>query len=155
MVVEHIQKVELVVGEGGTLRQFVYPPAFCPKRHSEDAFGIMVVEERPVAVEVLIHNEETGAYLRARKIHRTQQFHRRPDGKTVLSVRGTTEVRNWVLNFGPWLEVLKPPQLARRGRGFAAPGFAQLQSFQSRAEARAGRGRPGQRQPATLQPQLI
>ncbi len=45
-----------------------------------------------------------------------QKFIERRDGKTVLTmiVRGTTELRNWILGFGPWLEVLKPAAL--RGR---------------------------------------
>jgi WYL domain len=28
-----------------------------------------------------------------------------------MTVRGTTELRNWVLGFGPWLEVLRPAAL--------------------------------------------
>ncbi|MBF6568414.1 MAG: WYL domain-containing protein [Candidatus Binataceae bacterium] len=76
------------------------------------AFGI-IVEEQPADVEILIQNDETEAYLRARNVHPSQRFAKRPDGKTVLAmtVRGTTELRNWVLGFGPWLEVLKPATL--------------------------------------------
>lgn len=46
-------------------------------------------------------------------IHPTQKFHRRRDGKTVLTmrVRGTTELRNFILSLGPWVKVLKPPVL--------------------------------------------
>ncbi len=46
-------------------------------------------------------------------IHPTQKFHRPRDGKTVLTmrVRGTTELRNFILSLGPWVKVLKPPVL--------------------------------------------
>jgi predicted DNA-binding transcriptional regulator YafY len=112
LAVERMLKVELLTGEGGGFQKFVYPPSFRPERYTEGAFGI-IVEEKPVKVQILIHNAETEAYLRARNIHPTQKFIKRRDGKTVLTmtVRGTTELRNWVLGFGPWLEVLKPAAL--------------------------------------------
>ncbi len=112
LAVERMRKAELVVRSDGSLQKFIYPPNFRPDRHTEGAFGI-IVEEQPVEVAILIHNAETETYLRARNIHPTQKFTRRRDGKTVLTmkVRGTTELRNWVLGFGPWLEVLKPRAL--------------------------------------------
>src|SRR5260370_1716650 len=112
MAVERMRKVELLAVEGGGFQKFVYPPAFRPDRHTEGAFGI-IVEEKPAEVQILVHNGETEAYLRARTIHPTQKFTKRRDGKTLLTmtVRGTTELRNWVLGFGPWLEVLKPTAL--------------------------------------------
>ena len=114
LAVERMRKVELLAGEGGGFQKFVYPPSFRPDRHTEGAFGI-IVEEKPVEVQILIHNAETEAYLRERNIHPTQKFAKRRDGRTILTmtVRGTTELRNWVLGFGPWLEVLKPPALRR------------------------------------------
>ena len=88
-----------------------------PDRYTEGAFGI-IVEENRAEVQILIHNPETEAYLRERNIHPTQKFTKRRDGKTVLTmtVRGTTELRNWVLGFGPWLEVLKPTALRQELR---------------------------------------
>ena len=114
LAVERMRKVELLAGEGGGFQKFVYPPSFRPDRHTEGAFGI-IVEEKPVEVQILIHNAETEAYLRERNLHPTQKFAKRRDGRTILTmtVRGTTELRNWVLGFGPWLEVLKPPALRR------------------------------------------
>jgi predicted DNA-binding transcriptional regulator YafY len=92
----------------------VYPANFRPERYTEGAFGI-IVEEKPTQVEILIHNDDTEPYLRARNIHPTQQFTKRRDGRTVLTmtVRGTTELRNWLLGFGAWLEVLKPSELRK------------------------------------------
>jgi predicted DNA-binding transcriptional regulator YafY len=112
MAVERMRRAELMAGEGGGFQKFAYPSGFRPDRYTEGAFGI-IVEEEPTQVEILIHNTETEAYLRARNTHSSQKFSKRRDGKTVLTmtVRGTTELRNWVLGFGPWLEVLKPPAL--------------------------------------------
>ncbi len=112
MAVERMRKVELLTGEGGTFQKFVYPTTFRPDRYTEGAFGI-IVEEQPSEVVILVHNDATESYLRARHIHPTQKFTRRHDGKTVLTmtVRGTTELRNWILGFGPWLEVLRPATL--------------------------------------------
>jgi predicted DNA-binding transcriptional regulator YafY len=118
MAVERMLKAEMIIRQDGAFQKFVYPAAFRPDRYTEGAFGI-IVEERPQEVEILIHNAETENYLRARNLHPTQKFTKRRDRKTVLTmkVRGTTELRNWVLNFGPWLEVLKPPALRRELAG--------------------------------------
>jgi predicted DNA-binding transcriptional regulator YafY len=112
MAVERMRKAELLPGEGGVFQKFAYPLNFRPDRYTQGAFGI-IVEEEPTQVEILIHNAETEAYLRARNSHPTQKFTKRRDGKTVLTmtVSGTTELRNWLLGFGPWLEVLKPSLL--------------------------------------------
>jgi len=112
LAVERIRSAQLCVGEDGAFHRFVYPAGFRPERYTEGAFGI-IIDEKPVAVEILIHNKETENYLRARTIHPSQKFTARRDGKSVLAmtVRGTTELRNWIMGFGPWLEVLKPAEL--------------------------------------------
>jgi predicted DNA-binding transcriptional regulator YafY len=112
MAVERMKTVELPAGPGGVFQKFAYPRNFRPDRYTEGTFGI-IVEEEPTQVEILIHNAETESYLRARNIHPSQKFTKRRDGKTVLTlgVRGTTELRNWIFGFGPWLEVLKPKSL--------------------------------------------
>jgi predicted DNA-binding transcriptional regulator YafY len=118
MAVERMRKAELLAGEGDAFQKFVYPATFRPERYTEGSFGIMV-EEKPTDVEILINNAETEAYLRARNIHPTQRLIKRRDGKTVLTmaVRGTTELRNWILGFGPWLKVLKPLDLREEVSG--------------------------------------
>jgi|SRR5579885_33593 len=112
LAVERMRRVELLSGEGGGFRKFAYPASFRPERYTEGAFGIMVEGGEPVEVELLVKNRETETYLRARSLHPSQRFIKRR-GKTVLAmkVRGTTELRNWILGFGPWLEVLKPAAL--------------------------------------------
>jgi predicted DNA-binding transcriptional regulator YafY len=64
-------------------------------------------------VELHISNPEMVAHLKARRLHRSQRFEDRRDGTAVLSmtVRGTEELRNWILGFGPWIKVLKPKSL--------------------------------------------
>lgn len=111
LAVERMRKVELLAGEGRGFQKFAYPPSFRPERYTEGAFGI-IVEDQPTDVAILVKSRETEAYLRARTIHPSQRFIKRR-GATVLhlTVRGTTELRNWILGFGPWLEVLKPPAL--------------------------------------------
>lgn len=105
LAVERIRDVEKLAD------RFDYPRSYSPAKHTEGVFGIIEGEERHV--EILVHGAETEAYLRSRRIHPTQQLRRRRDGKAVLtmSVRGTEELRNWVLGFGPYLEVLKPRSL--------------------------------------------
>ncbi len=43
-------------------------------------------------------------------IYATQKFHHQSGGKPILTmkVRRTTELKNWILSFGRWLQVLKP-----------------------------------------------
>lgn len=91
--------------------RFTYPSRYDPARHTEGTFGIIDGEETRVDLRIL--NADTLRYLRARRIHPTQRFVKRPDGSTVLSmrVRGTTELANWVLGHAPWIEVLRPRAL--------------------------------------------
>ena len=64
-------------------------------------------------MDLHILNRETVAYLKARRLHRTQRFEDRRDGTAVLSMtlRGTEELCNCLLGFGPWIRVLKPKSL--------------------------------------------
>ena len=108
LALERIKEVELVLGADKRPIKFVYPKSFRPDQCVDGTFGIM--DGKELRVELLIANDQTEAYLKARAIHPTQRFIKRRDGKTVMSmvVRGTEELTNWILGFGPWLEVLKP-----------------------------------------------
>jgi predicted DNA-binding transcriptional regulator YafY len=56
-----------------------------------------------------------------------------------IKVRGTTEIRNWILEFGPWLEVLKPAELRKEVSDLlfaASRTYSHRQSFSSRNESR-------------------
>src|SRR4029450_5611575 len=90
---------------------FEYPADYTPQKHSEGIFGI--IEGPQTSVELLIKDAQTRAYLESRRIHPTQQFRARRDGGAVLSmtVRGTDELKYWILGFGPHVEVLRPATL--------------------------------------------
>jgi proteasome accessory factor B len=106
--------VERIRSVTPTAQHFVYPADYSPEKHSEGIFGIIA---GPVTkVELLVMNPETLAYLESRLVHPTQRFRKRRDGKAVLSmtVRGTEELKNWVLGFGPYLQVLKPKELRQQ-----------------------------------------
>ncbi|MGH8012742.1 MAG: helix-turn-helix transcriptional regulator [Candidatus Binataceae bacterium] len=117
LAVERIRKVSFSQDLGGQPIHFILPRAYDPARYTEGTFGLVSGDE--AEVEILLRSDEAETYLRSRAIHPTQQFHQRADGRTVLSmkVRGTVELRNWVLGFGPWLEVLKPEALRREIAG--------------------------------------
>ena len=105
LAVEHIARVEKLAT---TLR---YPKTYSPQRYTEGMFGI--IGGPPTRVELMLLNEETTAFLSSRQIHPTQRFGKRRDGTTQLTmtVRGTTELASWILSLGPWVKVVRPPQL--------------------------------------------
>jgi len=97
--------------------RFDYPKSYSPEKHTEGAFGIMAGDE-PTEVELLIMDTPTLAYVGSRRLHPTQKLRTCSDGKALLSmtVRGTDELRNWLMSFGPHIKVLKPASLARELR---------------------------------------
>jgi predicted DNA-binding transcriptional regulator YafY len=113
LAVERIRTVEFVREPAGTPMRFIYPRGFDPAAHTEGTFGI--VDGPETRVELKIHSEQTEAYVRSRTIHRSQRFARRRDGTTIMTmtVKGTTELANWIMSMGPWIEVLKPAALRR------------------------------------------
>jgi predicted DNA-binding transcriptional regulator YafY len=113
LAVERIRTVEFVREPAGTPMRFIYPRGFDPAAHTEGTFGI--VDGPETRVELKIHSEQTEAYVRSRTIHRSQRFARRRDGTTIMTmtVKGTTELANWIMSMGPWIEVLKPAALRK------------------------------------------
>jgi predicted DNA-binding transcriptional regulator YafY len=113
LAVERIRSVEFIYQPDGTPMRFIYPRGFDPAAHTEGTFGI--VDGPETIVELKIHSEQTEAYVRSRTIHRSQRFSRRRDGTTIMTmtVRGTTELANWIMSMGPWIEVLKPAALRK------------------------------------------
>jgi len=105
LAIERIRSAEKLA------ERFDYPRDYSPEKHSEGVFGI--IEGAQTKVVILIRNPETEAYLRSRQIHPTQEFRSRRDGTTILemTVRGTSELKYWVLGLGPYVEVLKPKAL--------------------------------------------
>ena len=113
LAVERIRSVEFIHQPDGSPARFIYPRGFDPAAHTEGTFGI--VEGPETRVELKIHSEQTEAYVRSRTIHRSQRFSHRRDGTTIMTmtVRGTTELANWIMSMGPWIEVLKPASLRK------------------------------------------
>lgn len=102
--------MDFIADRDGNRIRFAYPKGYHPAKHLDGTFGLLDGPETKVEVLLL---ENTEAYLRHRMIHPTQRFHRRHDGTTVLTmrVRGTTELRNFILSLGPWVKVLGPVSL--------------------------------------------
>jgi len=113
LAVERIRTVEFIREPDGTPMRFIFPRGFDPAAHTEGTFGI--VDGPETKVELKIHSEQTEAYVRSRTIHRSQRFARRRDGTTLMTmtVKGTTELANWIMSMGPWIEVLKPAALRK------------------------------------------
>jgi predicted DNA-binding transcriptional regulator YafY len=113
LAVERIRTVEFIRERDGTPMRFIFPRGFDPAAHTEGTFGI--VDGPETKVELKIHSEQTEAYVRSRTIHRSQRFARRRDGTTIMTmtVKGTTELANWIMSMGPWIEVLKPAALRK------------------------------------------
>jgi predicted DNA-binding transcriptional regulator YafY len=111
LAVERIRAVEFIRQPDGTLARFTYPRGFDPAAHTEGTFGIFDGPE--TKVELKIHSEQTAAYVRSRTIHPSQRFSHRRDGTTIMTmtVRGTTELANWIMSMSPWIEVVKSAAL--------------------------------------------
>jgi proteasome accessory factor B len=101
-----MQKVELLPD-----RRFEYPKGYTPESHTDGVFGIVDGDETEVAIRIL--NPDRVELLSSRRLHRTQRFTKQPDGTTLLTmtVRGTEELKNWVLSLGPHVEVVRPAEL--------------------------------------------
>ncbi len=103
--------VERISSAQKLAERFDYPEGYTPEKHTEGTFGI--IDGAKTEVELLILNPETVTYLSSRQLHPTQRFRKRPDGKTVLTmtVRGTTELKNWLFGLSPYVKVLRPGSL--------------------------------------------
>ena len=92
-------------------RRFEYPRNYTPERHTDGVFGIVDGPETEVAIRLL--DPDRVELLSSRRLHRTQRFTKQPDGTTLLTmtVRGTEELKNWILSLGPHVEVVRPETL--------------------------------------------
>ena len=110
LAVERIESVEPVVAKGKPYI-FTYPETYAPEKFTEGAFGIYSGEK--TAVELRVHNAQTLAYLKPRRLHPTQKLEELGDGtaRLTMTVRGTEELATWVMSMAPWVEVVKPESL--------------------------------------------
>jgi len=112
LAIERIRKAEFVQDRDKDRVRFTYPKSYDPQKHIDGTFGLRDGPETDVEFLLLANTEE---YLRSRVIYPTQRFRRRRDGQTMLTmqVRGTIELRNFILGLGPWVKVVKPPALRK------------------------------------------
>ncbi len=124
LAIDRIQSVDRCRREDGGWVTFPYPAGFHPERYTDGMFG--VVEGETTDVELAIENGLTEAYLRERRIHKTQRFSKGKDGRTRLHlrVRGTVELANWILSLSPYVEVVRPPELRAEIRSRLAAALA-------------------------------
>jgi proteasome accessory factor B len=122
LAVERIRKVEFILDRDKSRIRFPYPKGYRPDKHLDGTFGLLDGPETKVELLLLA---DTEAYLRSRMIHPTQRFYRRRSGQTVLTmtVKGTTELRNFILSLGPWVEVLRPAALRKEVADLARQSY--------------------------------
>ncbi len=91
---------------------FTVDPAFDPKRHEAEAFGI--VWEKPVTV-VLRFRAGQAPYVTEREWHPSQRFRTLRDGRLEMTFRagGLFEITRWILGWGDAVEVVRPASLRR------------------------------------------
>jgi predicted DNA-binding transcriptional regulator YafY len=111
LALERIRNVAFDYDNDGNQVRFTLPRRYSPASFIEGSFGIFDGPESRVVIRIL--SPETETYLRSRSIHPTQVFVEGRNGERLLEmkVRGTTELKNWILSFGPWIEVVEPAEL--------------------------------------------
>jgi predicted DNA-binding transcriptional regulator YafY len=122
LAVERIRSVDFDRDVDGNQVRFTLQRRYNPASFIEGSFGIVDGPETKVVIRIL--SPETETYLRSRSIHPTQAFVKGRDGQSLLEmkVRGTTELKNWILSFGPWIEVLEPAALRVEVAGLLRSG---------------------------------
>jgi predicted DNA-binding transcriptional regulator YafY len=91
--------------------RFEYPVDYHPASLAEGAFGL--IGGSPVDVRIAF-DESVARFVRRRQWHPTQRMRARAGGKGLelaMQVRGTTELKSWILGFGDKAEVLAPQEL--------------------------------------------
>jgi predicted DNA-binding transcriptional regulator YafY len=143
LAVERVRKVEVDRDADGNIARFTLPRRYNPATFIEGSFGIVDGPETRVVLR--IQSGETETYLRSRMLHPSQTFSK-DRGHTLLEmkVRGTTELKNWILSFGPWLEVVEPRELRAEVAGLlreAANRYPERKRPKARAKLRPSRKR--------------
>lgn len=88
---------------------FDYPDNFHPEKLAEGAFGL--IKGEPVRARVFF-TEKVARYVRRRLWHPSQKFRRVPGGLELrVDVKGTVELRSWILSFGDQAVVRAPSSL--------------------------------------------
>ncbi|MCA9531467.1 MAG: WYL domain-containing transcriptional regulator [Myxococcales bacterium] len=105
--VERFSRAEHIRGA-----RFEVPAEFSPDDYFDGAFGMFRGNQQ---VHVVLELEPAVAYLaRSRIWHPTQKVTKLPDGSARLEmdVRGTTQLTQWIVGWGPSVRVLEPQSIA-------------------------------------------
>ena len=126
---DSLKKVEWRRGD-----KFRYPDDYHPSQLAEGRFGIL---GGPPARVRIFFTEKVEYYVRRRRRHPTQKIRRVPGGiELTMEVRGTVELKSWVLGYGEQAEVLEPETLRREMA-------SELRKAAARYVRKRGRGRGG------------
>jgi predicted DNA-binding transcriptional regulator YafY len=120
LAVERIEKLEI----GKT--SFDYPDDFKPEELLDEAFG--VVYDDPVTVKIRFSADQA-RYIRERTWARGQKIKEQKDGSIILTMKtsGWWDVRQWILSFGPDVELLEPVEKREEIKKIAEEILAQYE----------------------------
>lgn len=94
-------------------KRFAYPAGFDPQTVFDGEFGIYAGRsgEKHVVEIAFANDPDVREYVQSRRFTGHETYHDAPDGRLVmrLEVSDLTELRSWVLSWGPRAEVLGPP----------------------------------------------
>ncbi|HVO12372.1 MAG TPA: WYL domain-containing protein, partial [Vicinamibacteria bacterium] len=96
-----------------TTERYEIPTGFSFRSYMADAFAVQK-GEKPVGVAIRFAPRQA-RWIRERRWHPTARLQEQLDGGVVLHLRiaETSEIRRWVMQFGPEAEVLKPESLRK------------------------------------------
>ncbi|MCK6551315.1 transcriptional regulator [Myxococcota bacterium] len=88
---------------------FEYPKDYDPESLVEGSFGLI---KGPVQKVRIFFDDKVARFVKRRKWHPTQEIEKVPGGIVMsLEVKGTVELKSWVLGFGDRAEILAPEAL--------------------------------------------
>ncbi len=108
---ERIAEAEWLKGE-----KFTVPSDYDPEKHFESA--LFIKPGKPDKV-TLRFSKGTDRFIELRRFHKSQTTKLLPDGRTEMTLQipcgeEDWEVLNWVISFGPYVEVVEPEGLRQR-----------------------------------------
>lgn len=95
-------------------KRFQYPTNFDPNTVFDGEFGIFSVRaggEKQIVEIAFANDPDVREYVQSRRFTGHETYHDAADGRLImrLEVSDLTELRSWVLSWGPRAEVLNPP----------------------------------------------
>lgn len=118
---ERIEEAEWLKGA-----KFTVPDDYNPEKHFESALFIKPGTPQKVTLRF---SKDTDRFIKLRRFHKSQTTKLLPDGRTEMTLQvpcdeGDWEVLNWVMSFGPYVEVVEPEDLRQRVKGHIEQALA-------------------------------